>query len=131
MQEPTIFTRIIRGELPAHKVYEDDRTLAFMNIHPSQPGHVLVVPKVQVAFLHQLSAEDYEAVMATVKKVMVRQAEVFGAEYKVCLKVMGFDIPHVHVHVLPCRTPLDFAAHEDMGEPDHAALAAMAQKLAF
>ncbi|HVI69688.1 MAG TPA: HIT family protein [Magnetospirillaceae bacterium] len=129
--QPTIFTKIIRGELPAHKVYEDPKTLAFLNIHPSRPGHTLVVPKVQVADLHELADDDYIALMHTVKKVAARQAEVFGADYKICLKVMGFDIPHVHVHVLPCQTPADFAATEDMSEPDHAALSAMAERLAF
>jgi len=129
--EPSIFTRIISGEIPSHKVYEDDATLAFMNIHPSQPGHVLVVPKVQIAYLHQLDAEDYLHLMESVQKVAKRLAEVFGDEYKICLKVMGFDVPHVHVHVLPCKTPADFAASEDMSEPDHQALAKMAAKLAF
>lgn len=129
--KPSIFTHIIRAEIPSHKVYEDDNTFVFMNIHPSQPGHVLVVPKKQVAYLHELEEADYTALMATVHKVAKRQAEVFGPDYKICLKVMGFDVPHVHVHVLPCKTPADFAAHEDMSEPDHEALAAMAAKLAF
>jgi histidine triad (HIT) family protein len=129
--EPSVFTRIIRGEIPSHKVYEDDNTLAFLNIHPSQPGHVLVVPKTQVPYLHQLEAEDYQNLMVSVQKVAKRLAEVFGEEYKICLKVMGFDVPHVHVHLLPCKTPADFAATENMDEPDHEALAVMAAKLAF
>lgn len=132
MQEPSIFTRIIRGELPSHKVYEDDKTLAFLSIYPSRPGHTLVVPKVQVARLHELNDDDYTALMLTVKKVAARQAEIFGGDYKICLKVMGFDVPHVHVHVIPCLSPADFAATEDMsGEPDHTVLADMAKKLAF
>ena len=131
MSEPSIFTRIIRGEIPSHKVYEDDHTLAFMNIHPSQLGHVLVVPKVQVAYLQDLAEGDYQALMAAVQKVAKRQAEEFGPDYKICLKVMGFDIAHAHVHVVPCKTPADFAATEDMNEPDHEVLAAMAAKLAF
>jgi histidine triad (HIT) family protein len=128
--EPSIFTRIIRGEIPSHKVYEDDHALAFMNIHPSRPGHVLVVPKTQVAYVHELAADEYEHLMAAVHKVARRQAEVFGPDYKICLKVMGFDVPHAHVHVLPCKNPADFAATEDQSEPDHRALAAMAAKLA-
>lgn len=130
--EPTVFTRIIRGEIPSHKVYEDADTLAFLNIHPSRPGHVLVVPKKQIANMYQMADDDYAALMSSVKKVMARLAEVFGADYKICLKVMGFDVPHVHVHVLPCRTPADFAAPEDQSsEPDHAALAKMADRLRF
>lgn len=132
MHTPSIFTRIIRGELPSYKIYEDNRTLAFLNIHPSQPGHTLVVPKTELANLHELTDDDYLALMAAVKKVAVRQAEVFGPDYKICLKVMGFDVPHVHVHVLPCKTPADFAAKEDTtSPPDHAILAATAKQLAF
>ncbi len=132
MQEPSIFTRIIRGEIPSHKIYEDDKTLAFLNIHPSRPGHTLVVPKVQVARLHELGDDDYVALMLAVKKVAARQAEEFGPDYRICLKVMGFDVPHAHVHIIPCKTAADFAATEDMtAEPDHSALADMAKKLAF
>jgi histidine triad (HIT) family protein len=130
--EPSIFTIIVRGDIPSHKVYEDDKTLAFLNIHPSMPGHTLVVPKTQVARLQDLTDEDYQAVMATVKKVMQRQLQVFGDEFKACVKVMGFDVPHAHVHVIPCRTPADFRLEEDQsGEPDHKALADMASKLKF
>jgi histidine triad (HIT) family protein len=131
MSEPSIYTRIIKGELPSHKVYEDDSVIAIMNIHPTRPGNVLVIPKVQVAYLHQLDEENYAHLMRVVQKVMQREAEVFGDAYKICLKVMGFDIAHIHVHVVPCKTPEDFFATEDMNEPDHEALAVMAAKLAI
>lgn len=130
--EPSIFTRIIRGDLPSHKVYEDENNLAFLSIHPSVPGHTLVVPKKQVDMLHELSTDDYSALMAAVKKVMERMAEVFGKEYRICLKVAGFDVPHVHVHVIACKTGKDFRQTEDLdSEPDHKALAEMAKKLQF
>jgi histidine triad (HIT) family protein len=130
--EPSIFTQIIRGEIPAHKVYEDDKTLAFLDIHPALPGHVLVVPKIQVDRLEDLSDEDYAAVTQTVRKVMKRIVEVFGADHRACVKVIGFDVPHAHVQILPCRSGKDF---QQLGsptdEPDHEALARMAEKLAF
>lgn len=130
--EPSIFTQIIRGEIPAHKIYEDDKTLAFLDIHPALPGHALVVPKVQVDRLEDLSDEDYAAVTQTVRKVMKRIVEVFGADYRACVKVIGFDVPHAHVQILPCRSGKDF---QQLGsptdEPDHEALARMAEKLAF
>lgn len=130
--EPSIFTRIINGEIPSHKIYEDARTLAFLDIHPAVPGHVLVVPKSQVDRFEALAGDDYVALFASVKKVAERLAMVFGAEYRPCLKIMGFDVPHVHVHVIACRDAADFNKKEDMtSEPDHAALAAMAEKLAF
>jgi histidine triad (HIT) family protein len=132
MQEPTIFTRIIRGEIPCYKIYEDDQTLAFLDIHPAVPGHTLVIPKVEVDKIYDLTDEDYQALMTTVKKVMQRQIEVFGPEYRSCLKVIGFDVPHVHVHVVPCKVSSDF--HIVEGDPvhgDEAVMAEIAKKLAF
>ncbi|HSW81157.1 MAG TPA: HIT family protein [Candidatus Saccharimonas sp.] len=130
--EPSIFTRIINGEIPSHKVYEDGHTLAFLDIHPSVAGHTLVVPKVQVARFEELADEDYKALFTTVKKVAQHMAEVFGADYRICLKVQGFDVPHVHVHVIACRDAADFFKKEDLtSEPDHASLADMAKRLAF
>lgn len=130
--EPSIFTQIIRGEIPSHKVYEDDKNFAFLDIHPAVPGHTLVVPKSQVTDLHKLSQEDYSSLMNAVRKVMQRMADVFGQDYKICLKVMGFDVPHAHVHVIACRDADDFRAVENMDEtPDHQALADMAAKLKF
>lgn len=128
--EPSIFTKIIRGEIPCHKIYEDEKTLAFLDIHPMMPGHTLVVPKTQVSAMQDLSDDDYIALMTTVKKVMQRQAQFFGSDYKICLKVMGFDVPHAHVHVLACHNAGEYYAPEDLtSEPDHQALAKMAEEL--
>lgn len=130
--EPSIFTRIIRGEIPAHKIYEDEHALAFLDIHPAKPGHTLVVPKVQVDRLEDLDDSAYQALMDAVRKVMKRVVEVYGPSYRACLKLEGFDVPHAHVHVIPCRTAADFWTKQRMDvEPDHEALAGEAQKLAF
>lgn len=127
----SIFTKIIRGEIPSHKVYEDDQALAFLDIHPIQPGHTLVVSKQQVQFLWELDDATYQAVMATVRKVARRCQEVLGVPY-VGVQVIGVDVPHAHVHVVPFSTVEGFRNHADMSsEPDHTALAAMAEKLAF
>ncbi len=127
----SIFTKIIKGEMPCHKIYEDDKTLAFLDIHPTQPGHTLVVPKVQVWQLWNLDAEDYEAVMVTTKKVALRLREVLGRK-RIGEQVMGLDIDHAHVHLIPFDTIDEFYYRPDMAaEPDHVALAAMAAKLAF
>jgi histidine triad (HIT) family protein len=130
MQE-SIFTKIVRGEIPCHKVYEDDSTLAFLDIHPVQPGHTLVIPKKQVEFVWDLDDELYAAVMATAKKVAQRLREMLGVPY-VGEQVIGVDVPHAHVHVIPFTSVEEFRAVPDMGsEPDHAVLAEMAQKLYF
>lgn len=131
-QEPSIFTKIVRGDIPSHKIYEDNDTLAFLNIYPSQPGHTLVIPKVEVSRLEDLPDHVYANVMTTLKKVMQKHIQVFGPDYRACIKVMGFDVPHAHIHVIPCKTARDFYVPEDTTvEPDHAALAEMAKKLAI
>ena len=129
----SIFTKIIKGEIPCHKVYEDDKTLAFMDIHPIQPGHVLVVPKAQVDFFWNMPAADYLALMATVQKVSQRIRKVFPDKSRVGVIIEGLDVPdHTHVKVFPFGTDEEFRTKQDpASEPDHAALAELAQKLAF
>jgi diadenosine tetraphosphate (Ap4A) HIT family hydrolase len=85
--EDSIFTKIIKGDIPCHKVYEDKLTLAFLDIHPIQPGHTLVIPKKQVASLWDLDEDDYRAVMATTKKVAERLREVFADKTHVAMKL--------------------------------------------
>lgn len=128
--EDSIFTKIIKGEIPSHKIYEDEKTLAFLNIYPSVEGHVLVIPKVQVAYLWDLDESDYIAVTLTAKKVALRLKEVFGTPF-VGEKVIGLDVPHAHIHLMPFSTAAEFHAAETTDEPDHAALAALAERLAF
>lgn len=127
----SVFTKIIKGEVPAYKIYEDEKTLAFLDIHPAQPGHTLVIPKKQVEFAWDLEDEDYQAVMAAAKKVARRMREVLDAPY-VGVKVIGIDVPHTHIHLIPFSTTEEFQYRPDLNaEPDYEALAEMAKKLAF
>jgi histidine triad (HIT) family protein len=129
--EDSIFAKIIKGEIPSHKIYEDDKTFAFLDIHPKTPGHTLVVPKVQVEFVWDLEDEDYQALMSTVKKVARRIRAVMGRPY-VGELVVGIDVPHAHVHVYPFATVEESRFVPDLAaEPDHEALAAVAKKLGF
>lgn len=131
MSEPSIFSKIIRGDVPCHKVYEDERTLAFLDIHPVQPGHTLVVPKAEVEFAWDLPDDDYQAVMATAKRVAQRLRTVLGTPY-IGEKIEGVDVPHAHVHLIPFSTAEEFMRRADMAaEPDHAALATLAERLRF
>lgn len=124
--EPSIFTKIINGDIPSHKIYEDDKTFAFLDIHPARPGHTLVVPKRQIDRLEDLPGEDYQALMATAHKLMKHIGDTLGVD-RVCLQVMGFDVPHAHIHLLPCNNAADF--HASQSEGDQEELAAMAEKL--
>lgn len=129
--QDSIFTKIIKGEIPCHKVYEDDKTFAFLDIHPLSDGHTLVIPKVQIEFLWDLSPEDYQAVMASSQKVALRMREVLGVPY-VGEKVVGIDVPHAHVHIIPFSDSSTMYQKPDFqSEPDHDKLAEIAKKLAF
>jgi histidine triad (HIT) family protein len=127
----SIFTKIIKGEIPSHKIYEDDLTLAFLDIHPKQPGHTLVIPKKQVEFVWDLEKADYQALMESVNKVALRIRSVLGKPY-VGMLVVGNDVPHAHVHVYPFSTNEESRFIPDQtAEPDHVELSEMAKKLAF
>ncbi len=96
---PSIFTKIIQGEIPCYKIYEDDKTIAFLDINPETKGHTLVIPKNEVDKIYELPDEDYEALMTTVKKLSKHLEEKLGA--RTLWKVIGTDVPHAHVHLLP------------------------------
>ena len=96
---PSIFTKIINGEIPCYKIYEDDKTFAFLDIHPETKGHTLVVPKKEVDRLYDLEDEDYFAVMNTARKLSSHMEKVLGA--RTLWKVVGTDVPHAHIHLMP------------------------------
>ena len=102
--EDSIFTKIIKGEIPSHKIYEDEATLAFLDIFPAAEGHTLVIPKKQVQFVWDLEDQDYQALMSTVKKVARHLRTITGKPYVGTL-VVGTDVPHAHVHVVPFDSP--------------------------
>lgn len=95
----SVFTKIINGDIPCYKIYEDDKTFAFLDIHPESKGHVLVVPKNEVDKIYELPDDDYVALMATVKKLSVHLEKHLGA--RIIWKVVGTDVPHAHVHLMP------------------------------
>jgi histidine triad (HIT) family protein len=128
----SIFTKIIKGEIPSHKVYEDDQTFAFMDIHPIQPGMVLVVTKRPAEDFTELTEDELVALMRTVKKIATKLKEVFPDKRRIGVMMEGLDVAHTHVKVFPISSGNEFRAPQDMSaEPDHGALAEMAKKLAF
>ena len=96
---PSIFTQIIKGDIPCYKIYEDDKTFAFLDIHPESKGHVLVIPKIEVDKIYDLPDEDFQALMNTVKKLSKHLEAKLGA--RVLWKAVGTDVPHAHVHLMP------------------------------
>lgn len=125
-----MFTKIIKGEIPCHKVYEDDKTLAFLDIAPYTYGHTLVIPKDQTDHIWDLDDELYLYVLGVAKKVAQRQREVIKPK-RVGIMVEGFAVPHAHVHVFPMYGGLEYTIENKVEKPTDDELAEMAKKLAF
>lgn len=96
----TLFSRIAAGEIPSYKVAEDDRHFAFLDINPVHPGHVLVIPKKETDYIFDLDDEEYAALMLFAKRVAKALKAAIPCR-KVGVTVIGLDVPHTHVHLVP------------------------------
>jgi histidine triad (HIT) family protein len=110
-----IFAKILRGEIPCHRVYEDNETLAFMDVMPMADGHCLVVPKQPACNLLDAEPESLAALMATVQKVAIAAKAAFNADG---LQVRQYNeaaggqtVFHLHVHILPITAGIPLRAH--------------------
>lgn len=116
--EDSIFTKIIKGELPSYKIYEDEKTIVIVPLHPIAKAHVLAIPKVQVDNFYDLDDADYQALMMTVKKIAQYMAGKVPAK-RVGTQIVGLDVPHVHVHIIAFDTNEEFHYIADESvEPD-------------
>lgn len=122
----SVFTKIIEGEIPCYKIYEDEKTFAFLDINPESKGHTLVVPKAEVDKIYELSDEDYHALWAAVKKVAAHMEDVSGR--RVVMKVIGTDVPHAHVHLMPIDDTWEYGKTLSLTEDDFREIQ---EKLAF
>jgi histidine triad (HIT) family protein len=118
---PTIFTRIIDGEIPGRFVWRDDRAVAFLDVRPLSPGHTLVVPIAEIDHWTDLSADDAAHLMTVAHAIGNAQRAAFDAP-RVGLMIVGFEVPHVHIHVMPTRSMADFDFRNADSSPDPVAL---------
>ena len=137
MDEPTLFTKIIRGDIPSSMVAEGIEWYAFLDINPHRPGHTLVVPKEQAQRISELSVDSRRALMDGVVEVQRRLSIEFETtDFSVNLNdgpLAGQEVPHVHFHVIPravegTQRPL-WKPSGDSTEPDFAMLAELAERL--
>lgn len=103
---PTLFSKIISGELPAFKVAEDAQFLAFLDINPNAKGHTLCIPKAETDKLFDLDEPTYLALMAFSRKVAMALEQVVSCK-RVGMTVIGLEVPHVHVHLIPLNAMED------------------------
>ena len=128
-----IFAKILRGELPAHKVFEDDKTFAFLDIMPRAPGHSLVIPKAPARTILDIAPDDLARVAATTQRIARAAATVFAADG---LTIQQFNEPaggqvvfHLHVHVIPRKNGVALKAPASFRE-ETAVLSDQASRLA-
>jgi histidine triad (HIT) family protein len=103
----SIFTRILRGEIPCHRVYEDEKHFAFLDIRPVQRGHTLVVPRREVSYLFDMPPEDL-ADLWKASQVVARALQAATGCKRIVTTVIGYEVPHVHVHLIPTNRAGDF-----------------------
>ena len=102
----TIFSRIIAGEIPCYKVAEDEKYFAFLDIAPLAKGHTLVVPKCEVDYLFDLEDETLAGMTIFAKRVAAQIKSVTGCK-KVAMVVLGLEVPHAHIHLIPMNSEKD------------------------
>ncbi|MBQ9417018.1 MAG: HIT family protein [Bacteroidales bacterium] len=125
----SIFSKIVAGEIPCHRVAETDHCLAFLDINPVVRGHVLCIPKAEVDNLFDLDDILYTELQLFAKQVAIGLKKVCPC-IKVGMAVVGIDVPHAHIHLLPLNAPsdLNFSHHVSMGHDELADLAAQISK---
>ena len=118
---PTLFTKIITGEIPAHKVLENNRYLAFLDLRPVNPGHTLVIPKQEIDYIFDMEDEPLAGMMVFAKKVAKAIGKAFPCK-KIGVMVAGIEVPHTHIHLIPINSVGDLnfsrakpATQEELG----------------
>lgn len=105
---PSIFTRIINGEIPCQKIWEDEKFFVFLDILPIQPGMTLVVPKEEISDGFEMTDDLYQEWMLTAKKFVKILKEATGQD-RIALVIEGLEIPHAHIKLIPISNPGDLA----------------------
>jgi histidine triad (HIT) family protein len=124
----TLFTKIIQGEIPCHKVAESDKFLAFLDIMPLKEGHALVIPKVEVDYIFDLEDDLLAEMMVFAKKVSKKIKTAFPCN-RIGVTVIGLEVPHAHIHLVPINVLSDMNFANEKMSISHDALAEIANKI--
>ncbi len=108
----SIFTRIIRGEIPCYKVAEDENYYAFLDINPLVKGHTLVVPKLEVDYIFDLDDKTLEGLMTFSKRIARQIGEKIPCK-RVAMVVLGLEVPHAHIHLIPINSEKEVDFHRE------------------
>lgn len=125
---PTLFSKIVSGEIPAHKVAESIEFLAFLDINPLAHGHVLVIPKKEVDYIFDLDDETYTGLQIFTKIVAEGLKKVVSCK-KIGVAVIGLEVPHVHIHLIPMNRVEDMNFSREKLTPTEEELSEMAENI--
>ena len=125
----SIFTKIVKGEIPAYKVAEDENYFAFLDIFPTAKGHTLVVPKKEVDYIFDLDDETYAGLQMFAKKVAVGLKKAVPC-LKVGIMVLGLEVPHAHIHLVPMQSEKDLLNFSDKTKFPPGEMEALAKRIA-
>lgn len=102
----SIFSKIVAGEIPCYKVAEDDKHLAFLDVNPVAPGHVLCIPKREVSYIFDLSDDEFVALQLFSKRVAEALFKAIPCK-RIGTMVLGLEVPHAHIHLVPLQSEQD------------------------
>ena len=105
---PTVFSKIVNGEIPSYKIFEDDKFYAFLDINPNAIGHTLCIPKIEVNRLFDLDDDTYSGLMNFSKKIAKALKKAVDCD-RIGVSVIGLEVPHVHVHLIPINSMDDMS----------------------
>ncbi|MDX1765802.1 MAG: HIT domain-containing protein [Candidatus Saccharimonadales bacterium] len=126
-----LFCKIIKGDIPSHKVYEDDKVVAFLDVYPATEGFTLVLPKKHSDYIWDMDDDNYAYLQQKVKDIGNHLRKIYQPPW-VGIQVEGVGVAHTHVKVFPFSTVEEYRTEPDRsGEPDHEKLAKIAEKLKF
>ena len=108
----SIFSKIIRGDLPSYKVLEDENNFSFLDINPIAYGHTLVVPKKEIDYIFDLSSKEYLDLLAFSRKIAIAMKKVIPCE-RIGVSIIGLEVPHAHVHLVPINSISDLNFERD------------------
>lgn len=103
---PSLFSKIVNGEIPCYKVAEDKNHLAFLDVFPLKRGHTLVIPKTETDYIFDIQPEDFLALMAFTHRVARAVKSAIPCK-RLSMQVIGLEVPHAHVHLIPIQTMSD------------------------
>ncbi len=125
---PSIFSRIVSGDIPSYKVAENDNFLAFLDVMPLLPGHVLVIPKKEVDYIFDLNAEEYQDLWLFAQQVAKGLKQAIPCK-RVGIAVIGLEVPHAHIHLVPMNEVGDINFTRSKMSPTTEELEAVAEKI--